>query len=107
MGDITQILQRFTKDLGRPYPARDWLIICAIAGTVGVLGCALAIYMFLGVQTGSIVSGGTEVPRAPIPVSRDAIKTVLETYQARASNYASKTFAPVDLVDPRPRSTKK
>lgn len=87
----------------RPYPARDWLFISCVACVVGVAGMLLAGYLFIAVQTGSIVSSGTEVPRAPIPVSRDAIQNVLTIYQTKASNYASKTFPAVDLSDPRPR----
>lgn len=97
LATITQLL----AGLRRPYPARDWLVTLAVGGGLSVIGFALAAYIFLGVQTGSIVSGTTNTPRAPIPVSRDAIKTVLDTYQARANNFASKTFPPVDLSDPR------
>jgi hypothetical protein len=87
--------------LKQPYPGRDWTIVLVLGALLCSGGIIFAGYIFLGVQTGSIVSGTTNTPRAPIPVSRDAIKTVLDTYQARANNFASKTFPAVDLSDPR------
>jgi hypothetical protein len=96
-------LTKFFQGMTRPYPGRDWVIILGVVGGLSVSGIAFAAYIFLGVQTGSIVSGTTNTPRAPIPVSRDAIKTVLDTYQIRANNFASKTFPAVDLSDPRPK----
>lgn len=95
------VLTKFFQGMTRPYPGRDWAIVLCVAGGLSVSGIVFAGYVFLGVQTGSIVSGTTNTPRAPIPVSRDAIKTVLDTYQIRANNFATKTFPAVDLSDPR------
>ena len=100
-------LLTFFKNLQRPHPARDWLIVSTVSGIIGILGIALAAYLFFAVQTGSIISGATEVPRAPVPVSAEAVKNVLDTYQTRANNYASKTFPAVDLSDPRPRTVRR
>ncbi len=100
-------LSTFFKNLARPYPARDWFIICACAALVCAAGLVLTARLFLGVQTGSIIGAPVEVPRAPLPVSRDAMKIVLESYQTRAANFAKKSFAPVDLADPRPRAVRR
>lgn len=100
-------LGAFLKNLARPYPARDWLIIASVSGLLTLGGMALAAYLFVAVQTGSIAGGAVEAPRAPIPVSRDAISAVLATYQAKANNFANKTFPAVTLTDPKPRAVRR
>lgn len=104
--DSTRIAQ-IVKGLTRPYPARDWVIVLGVSFVVLVAGLTLATRLFLGVQTGSLIGAPVETPRAPLPVSRDAIKTVLEAYQVRAANFAKKSFVPVDLSDPRPRTARR
>lgn len=104
--DIAFITKLFA-DLGRPFPARDWLAILLLTVVLGGAGVLFAGYVFLGVQTGTLIPSGAAVPRAPIPVTKEAIQSVLTTYQARAGNYASKVFPPVDLSDPRARNTKR
>jgi hypothetical protein len=88
--------------LTTPYPARDWALIAACGFLVGCAGIVLAGYMFFATQTGSIVAASADVPRPPIPVSPDALKVVLETYTARAADFASRNFVSVNLSDPRP-----
>jgi len=100
-------LTDFLKNLSRPYPTRDWIIVGGIGLVLFLGGAGVAAQLFWGTQTGSIVSASADVPRAPIPVSRDAIKYVIETYQVRATNYQNKIFPAVTLSDPRPKSSTK
>lgn len=101
------LLTEFFKNLRRPHPARDWFLVCAVACVVGCVGLVIAVRLFLGVQTGTLFGAPVDVPRAPLPVSREAMKAVLESYQVRAANFANKSFVPVDLSDPRPRSARR
>jgi hypothetical protein len=98
------VLTDFFTDLARPYPTRDWIIVAVCGLILFVSGAGVAAQLFWGTQTGSIVSASADVPRAPIPVSRDAIQFVIETYQVRATNYQNKAFPAVTLSDPRPKS---
>lgn len=95
------IVVKWLQGFNRPYPARDWALVAALTLIVALSGVGFAGYLFWGVQTGTIIAAAQEVPRAPIPVSRAAIVEVLETYQARATNYAAKNFVGVNLIDPR------
>lgn len=101
--DVSTVLQ-WLAGFRKPYPGRDWAIVAGIALVLLFSGLAFAGYLFWSVQTGAIISASQEVPRAPIPVSRDAIKKVLETYGARATNYAAQNFVGVNLADPRATS---
>lgn len=98
-----EIILKWITSLGRPYPARDWAAVALFGAILALIGVGLAGYLFWGTQTGTIVAASQDVPRAPIPVSRDAIKKVLEIYEARATNYAGRNFIVVDVTDPRPR----
>ena len=100
-------MYKWFRSLVVPDPARDWAIIATISLVVIITGASLAVYLFWGTQTGSIIAAGQEVPRAPIPVSREGIKRVLEAYQTSAINYTSRNFVVVDLNDPRPLTPKK
>lgn len=94
---------KFFQSFSRPFPARDWFVVSLVGLLVFVGGAAIAAQLFWGAQTGSIIAASADVPRAPIPVSRDAIVKVVEIYQSRATNYQNKTFPSVTLSDPRPR----
>jgi hypothetical protein len=104
--DLT-LLTKLFGTLTKPYPARDWLFIVLASGLLAALGFIVAAYLFLGVQTGSIVDASVAPPRAPIPVTKEAIQKVLETYQARAAGFANKSFPAVELSDPRSRAARK
>ncbi len=101
--DVSTVLQ-WLAGFRKPYPGRDWAIVAGVSLVLMLCGLAFAGYLFWGVQTGAIISAAQQVPRAPIPVSRDAIKKVLETYSARATNYAAQNFVGVNLTDPRATS---
>lgn len=88
--------------LGTPYPARDWALILLLATLLCIGHIAFAAYLFVGVQTGSILSGTTRIPEPPRAISREAIKLAIESYQVRAANYAAKNFTTVRVIDPRP-----
>ena len=107
MNISSDALRTWLANLSRPYPARDWLIVLSISGMLCALGFMLAAYLFFGVQTGTLIDSSSEVPRAPIPVTKEAITSVLDSYQVRAANFANKTFPAVDLLDPRARAVKK
>ena len=97
----------FFKNLTRPYPTRDWALIAGLSFILFIGGAVIAGQLFWGTQTGSIVTASADVPRAPIPVSRDAIKKVIEIYQTRATQYQNKVFPAVTLSDPRSKTQKK
>lgn len=97
------VATKFLQEFARPFPTRDWLGIAIIGLLVFAGGAAIAAQLFWGAQTGSIIAASADVPRAPIPVSRDAIAKVVEIYQSRATNYQNKAFPSVTLSDPRPR----
>lgn len=99
--ELTSLTAWFTA-FKRPAPARDWALIAGVAALVALSGVGFAGYLFWSTQTGSIVAASQEVLRAPIPVSRDAIKKVLENYEARATNYVGQNFIVVDVIDPHP-----
>ena len=107
MSPYLKSILEFFSSFHRPHPARDWLIVVFFAIVALLFGVGLAAYLFLEVQTGSLVSASAEVPRAPIPVTKDAIKTVVETYQVRATNFVNKSFPGVNLSDPRRPGSKK
>jgi hypothetical protein len=94
------------KKLGRPSATRDWRIVLAVASAVVVGGTALAVYLFFGVQSGSIIAAASGAPTPPNPVSRAALKQVLDKYRVRKANYDAKSFPAFPVVDPR-SSTKK
>jgi hypothetical protein len=104
--DLTSVLEWF-QSLRIPDSTRDWAIIVSLSSVVALGGIVLGGYLFWGTQTGSIVAASQDVPRAPIPVSREGIKRVLEAYQTRAINYTGRNFVAVDLFDPRPPTPKK
>lgn len=87
-------------DLAWPHPARDWAIVLLTAVIVAAGATGMAGYRFWTIQVGSIVSASADVPRAPMPVSRDLIKKVIETYQQRAVNYTARNFLVFTLNDP-------
>ncbi len=101
--DLSTLLN-ILADFKKPYPAREWAMIMLISLVLFVGGAVVAAQLFWSIQTGGIVAASADVPRAPIPVSKDAMKKVIELYQTRAQNYQNKAFPPVTLVDPRPRS---
>jgi hypothetical protein len=102
-----QTLSNSLTSLSHPHPARDWLLIATLALLLFFAGAGVGVYLFLGAQTGTLISSPTEVPKPTIPVTQAAIRAVLEAYQQRAANYAAKSFVVVDLVDPRPVVKKK
>jgi hypothetical protein len=99
IASLTKALSHMT----RPHPARDWMIIAVMSCIVCVIGVGVSAQLFLSIQTGSLVSGGTNAPKPTIPVTQEAIRGVLETYQTRAAAYVSKSFVVYDLSDPRKR----
>lgn len=102
-----QTILNVLADFNKPYPAREWAIIAALSLVLFAGGAVVAGQLFWSIQTGGIVAASTDVPRAPIPVSQDSIKKVIELYQTRAQNYQNKVFPGVTLADPRPTTAKR
>lgn len=102
-----QTILNFLADFNKPYPAREWAIIGLLALTLFIGGTVVAAQLFWNIQTGGIIAASANVPRAPLPVSADTIKKVIELYQTRAQNYQNKSFPGVTLADPRPTTARK
>lgn len=93
-------LNAYIKSLGTPYPLRDWFTIVMCAALFGVIVIAVAAYLFLGIQTGSLVGAETVAREMPSPVSRAEMKKSIDVYTERAVNYEAKNFPFEPLSDP-------
>lgn len=95
------------KELVHPNPGRDWLIVLGLGLVTVLAGVGLAVYLFWGIQTGSIIGGTSAQLAPPVPISRATLKKVLDAYQLRAANYTGANFPVFNLTDPHIRTTKK
>jgi hypothetical protein len=97
--DLNFVLDWF-KTFGKPNPTRDWLSILAISTVIFIAGAAWAGYIFLGIQTGSLIQAGSDAHKPPAPISRAEIQKVLDLYRARVANYQAQNFPSYPLNDP-------
>ena len=99
MGFITHIIDSL-RALSRPFPMRDWSLIVAFAWFVAVALIGIAVYFFIGIQSGAIIVPHAE-PSAPgVSVSREGLKKTLETYDTRKLNFDSGNIKAPDVSDP-------
>lgn len=96
--DLAVVMQ-WIRGLGRPYPARDWFLILGVGLAVFLCGVGMAVYLFLGVKTGSLLGEGTATP-PPSTLSRDKMQNVLERYGERLANFDSGNFGTYQFADP-------
>ncbi len=97
--DIKDVLA-WLKTLTTPYPARDWLVVVALASTVAVLMAAGAGYLYIGIKSGALIQAGITDRKPPEPVARAEMQRVLEVYGIRFANYEASNFPSADLFDP-------
>lgn len=91
---------QYLKQFTRPYPVRDWYIVLVLNGVLFVATLGIALYFFIGLQSGAIIvpKDGNDVP-AP-SVSRDDLNQVLEKYKERELNFESENIDTPDVNDP-------
>ena len=93
---ITQFLQKLTN----PYPTRDWYIMLAIAALTALILIAIAVYFFIGIQSGFIIGSSSETEIPTQSLSREKIKQTLEVYEQRRVNFEAGNYAVPDVSDP-------
>jgi hypothetical protein len=90
---LSSIVHWFTG-LTRPVPSRDWHTVLVLILLLGAAVVGIALYFYLGLQSGAIIVPQAPTHVSPPSVSRDKLSKVLEVYQQRALNYNAGNFAP-------------
>lgn len=90
----------FFTSLTRPHPLRDWYIILSISGMLFVVLLSVALYFFIGLQSGAIIvpkdGGGITSPN----VSREDLRSAIDAYDERRLNFESDNIGVPDVSNP-------
>ena len=81
------IIMRFVLSLTRPAPSRDWHIILTVVGLLGATMVGVALYFYIGLETGALITPVAPREGPPPSLSREALSRVLKVYEQRAVNY--------------------
>lgn len=93
-------IERILAAITTPYPRRDWIAVVVVAGIVLVLSVGVAGYFFFGIQTGALLEAAVPPKNPPPPVSRVDLKTAIDLYTTRLTNFEGKNIPAEDLFDP-------
>lgn len=88
------------KRLSRPLPARDWALATLASMVVTIVLMGVALYYYVGLQSGSIIVTHGEPTTDRPSVSKTALTAILTTYQDRARSFESGTIRVPKATDP-------
>lgn len=90
----------FFHTLTRPFPSRDWYLSLGSTAVLGAVLIAIAVYFFIGIQSGAIIAPqGTEAPPS-INISREGLQKTIGVYDVRVLNFESANYHTPDISDP-------
>lgn len=78
---------RWFKGFSRPIPSRDWHVTLIVVVLVGVGMIGIALYFYIGIQSGAIIVPQAPPHKSPPSVSRDKLTEVLQVYEQRMLKY--------------------
>ena len=100
MKRFLQKILGYIKQLSTPFPTRDWYVVLVFSIIVFSILLATALYFFIGIQSGVIITP-KESEQIPTPsVSRESINSVLETYNEIKLNFDSGNVKVPDVSNP-------
>jgi len=94
--------KEWLSSLGRPYPARDWMLVLSACALILLALLAWAGPLFFSIESGSAYVVGEPSPERSVKMTRSDVQNVLDTYTARSVNYAAHNIAMPHVVDPAP-----
>lgn len=93
---FTALLEKLTN----PYPMRDWYIAFFIALVAFGVLIGIALYLFIGIQSGAIIVPQEAAQKPPLNVSRESLTDTLEVYEERALNFETSNYPIPNIPDP-------
>ncbi len=88
------------RSIMTPHPGRDWFVALLIVVLIGLGLAGVALYYFIGLESGAIASEGVGATTPTPSVSRADLEKVLTLYKTRALNYQSGNIRTPNVSDP-------
>lgn len=98
--EYLKIFSSVFHKLTNPYPLRDWYILLTGSAAIALVLIGIAIYFFVGIQSGFIIGERTDVDTKSPTVSREKLSQILETYEKRRVNFEAGNFSMPKVSDP-------